>query len=158
MSATQAAERLGITAQAIGMWARRPGAPVRFEGRRTWLEWPAFARWREAELLAEATRDAQPRSLEEARIRKALAEAELAEIEVAKSRGEYVAVEDYERAVGVVLDRVTARLRSLPPRLERFGVEVESVLEREIEAVIAEMHAEDQDVVDESPDAGEVSA
>ncbi len=56
--ASAAAERLGLTAQAIGQWTIKPGAPVRREGSRVWVRFPDFARWREQELARQAAEEA----------------------------------------------------------------------------------------------------
>ena len=47
----EAAKRLCVTQQALGMWTNRPGAPVRRDGTRVWVRWPEFMRWREQELV-----------------------------------------------------------------------------------------------------------
>lgn len=99
-----------------------------------------------------------PVTLDEARTRKALAEAELAELEVAKARGAFVSVADYESALARVLDRLMARLRSLPVRLSHLGDETEAAAEIEVERVITELHQFDEDVLDEPADDMEAAA
>jgi phage terminase Nu1 subunit (DNA packaging protein) len=131
------------------MWTNRVGAPVRKEGNRVWVRWPDFMRWREQELVRVAVQEANPGDLDTARTRKANAEAELAEIEVAKARGEVVSVADYEGALGRVLDRLTARLRAMPVRLAHLGPEAEAAAEAEAERIVVELAAFDEDVVDE---------
>lgn len=155
LSVTEVADRLGISYQAVGVWAAKPGAPVRSVKSRVWCKWPAFARWREQQLVDTARREATPTvSLDEARTRKALAEAELAEIELARARGEVVALSDYEAALARILDRLAARLRALPVRLLHLGPEVEAAAEAEAEKVVEELHAWNEDVVDETPAQG----
>lgn len=88
-------------------------------------------------------------SLDEARTRKALAEAELAEMDLATKRGELVATADFEAALGTILDRLTARLRAMPVRLAHVGPEAEEAAEAEVEAVIVELSQFDEDVIDE---------
>lgn len=106
-----------------------------------------------------ARRESAPQvSLDEARTRKALAEAELAELEVAKARGEFVSVADYETALGRVLDTLTARLRAMPVRLGHFGGDVEEALEAEVESVIVELSQMDEDVIDEPADEAKEAA
>jgi phage terminase Nu1 subunit (DNA packaging protein) len=87
--------------------------------------------------------------LQKERARKTAAEAELAEIEVAKARGEVVLVADYEAALGTVLDRLTARLRGLPVQLAAAGPEAEALAETEVERIIVELSQFDDDVIDE---------
>lgn len=152
LSVSEVAEKLGISHQAVGVWAAKPGAPTRSAGTKVWLKWPGFARWREQQMVDTARREASPTvSLDEARTRKALAEAELAEIELAKARGEVVALADYEAALARILDRLAARLRALPVRLLHLGPEVEAAAEAEAEKVVEELNAWNEDVVDETP-------
>jgi len=103
-------------------------------------------RKREAE---KAVVEANPGDLDTARTRKANAEAELAEIDVAKARGEVVSVADYEAALGRVLDRLTARLRAMPVRLAHLGTEAELAAETEAERIVVELSTFDEDVIDE---------
>lgn len=138
-----------MTQQSLGMWANRAGSPVRKDGTRVWVQWPAFMRWREQELVRVAIADANPGDLDTARTRKANAEAELAEIDVAKARGEVVSVADYEAALARVLDRMTARLRAMPVRLAHLGTEAELAAETEAERIVVELAAFDEDVIDE---------
>ncbi len=154
ITTTEAARRLGLTQQAIGQWATKPGAPIRADGRKAWVRWPDFARWREQYLVDAAAAKAAPTaSLDDARTRKALAEAELAELEVAKARGEWVSVKDSGDALGRALDIVAARLRSLGPSFSRFGPEVEAAAEAEAERIVTELHGWDGDVLDEPEQA-----
>lgn len=90
-------------------------------------------------------------SLDEARTRKALVEAELAEMDLAKQRGELVTTADYETALARVLDRLTARLRAMPVRLANIGPEAEAAAELEVEAVIVELSQFDEDVIEDAP-------
>ena len=150
VSAAEMAKRLEMTPQSLGMWCKRPGAPVRVDGTRVWVQAAAFIRWRERELVAQAMKDLMPTvSLDEARTRKALAEAEMVEIEVAKARGEVVSVEDTAKVIGTVLDRLTARLRALPVRLAHLGELVEQAAESEAELIIAELSEFSEDVIPE---------
>jgi len=153
----EAAKRLCVTQQALGMWTNRPGAPVRRDGTRVWVRWPEFMRWREQELVRVAVADANPGDLDTARTRKANAEAELAEIDVAKARGEVVSVADYEAALARVLDRLTARLRAMPVRLAHLGTEAELAAETEAERIVVELSTFDEDVIDE-PEPAKVAA
>lgn len=155
----QAGDRLGLTRQAIGQWAAKPGAPVISDHGTLVVEWPAFARWREQQMIETARRESAPAvSLEEARTRKALAEAELAELDVAKARGEYVAVADAGAAWGRALDLVVARLRTLGPALAEFGPQVEAAAEAEAERIVQELHDTAADVVDEPADEAKEAA
>jgi hypothetical protein len=150
VSAAEMAKRLEMTPQALGLWCKRPGAPVRVEGNRVWVQAAAFLRWRERELVAQALKDVQPAvSLDEARTRKALAEAQLVELEVAKALASVILVEDSAKVVGAILDRLVALLRSLAVRLAHLGEHVEQAAEAEVELIIAELSEFDEDVLPE---------
>lgn len=156
ITASAAAERLGLTKQAIGLWTAKPGAPVRREGTAVFVKWPDFARWREQELLREKKQEEPKGSWAqrqlEAEARSAEIRLEMQTIELAKKRAEAVSPEDYGAALGVVLDRLTARLRGLPPRLSHFGPEVEAAIEAETERIVEELAAWDEDVIEEEPE------
>lgn len=152
--ANQAADRLGLTPQAIGMWCSKPGAPVRKAGGRVYVRWPDFARWREEQLVGNAKRSEPAGNMvvrrQEAEARSAEIAAELGELKLASARGDVVAVADYEAALGTVLDRLTARLRAMPVRLSHLGADVEAAAEAEAERIVVELHAWDEDVSDET--------
>jgi hypothetical protein len=148
--ASECARRLGITPQSVGAWAVRPGAPARVQGANVYLQWPAFARWREQELVRQAKEEAAPLSLIEAQTRRAVAQAKEAELDLAEREGQLVTVEDYGTALGRILDRLMARLRAVPVRMAHHGPEVEASLEREVEAMIVELSAFDDDVLEEA--------
>jgi phage terminase Nu1 subunit (DNA packaging protein) len=105
-----------------------------------------------------AVAEANPGDLETARTRRANADAELAEIEVAKARGDVVSVADYEAALGRILDREMARLRALPVRLAHLGTAVEDAAEKEVEQIIVEMSQYDADVIDEPIEPAKAAA
>lgn len=155
---SEMARRLEMTAQSLGVWCRRKDAPVRTEGRFVYVRAAEFVRWRERELIAQALRAAMPTvSFDQARTRKALAEAERAELEVAQIRADVVSIEDYVAALDRVLVRITARLRAMPPRLAHLGDDVEAAAEVEVERIITELNRFDEDVL-EDPDEDEDTA
>jgi hypothetical protein len=116
----EAARRLGLTPQALGVWAKRPGAPVSDDGGRRLVHWPDFPRWRDAEITrqvrTEATADTRPGDLEEARARKMAAEAELAELALAKARGQMVTVGAAVLAVERRFMHLRARILAVPSK------------------------------------------
>lgn len=128
----------------------RPGAPARADGTNVHIQWPAFARWREQELVRQAKEEAAPLSLIEAQTRRAVAQAKGAELDLAEREGQLVTVADYETALGRLLDRLMARLRAVPVRMAHHGPEIEAALEREVEAMIVELSAFDEDVLEEA--------
>ena len=148
ISAAEMAKRLEMTPQSLGMWCKRPGAPVRVEGTRVWVHAASFLRWRERMLVEQALKDLAPgATLEEARTRKALGEAKLIVIEIANKLKEIITLEDSTKAIGVVLDRVTTLVRGFPARLAHLGEAVEEAAEAEVELIIAELSEFSEDVL-----------
>lgn len=146
-----------MTKQAIGLWCKKPGAPVRIDGARMYLRWPDFARWREDELKRGGGEKDDTTGT--AHQRRALADARNAEIALARNElalarelGDSVSVTDYGKAMGVVLDRLCSRVRALSSRLSRFGPEVETAAAAEGERLIAELNEWSDNVLDESDD------
>lgn len=150
VSLNQLADETGLAVRTLQyIRAQEPSVLVtRQKGKALEYKQPDCAvnlRTREAE---KARRDAAPAmSFDEARTRKALAEAEMVEIEVARARGEVVSVEDSAKVLGTVLDRLTARLRALPVRLAHLGELVEQAAEAEAELIIAELSEFSDDVL-----------
>ena len=144
VSMNEAAYRLGMTAQSVGVWATKEGAPVVLKAGRRYAVWPSFPEWYRQQLLADR---AKPADFEEAKTRKIAAEAELAEYELEQARGRFVAVEDLDGRVGPVFDMIRAKLTSLPGRAgpRVLGAKdlatVVATLEAEVSAVLAELSA-----------------
>ena len=150
ISLNQLAEETGLATRTLQyIRAQEPAVLVTRQRKAIEYRQPDCAinlRKREAE---KAVTEANPGDLDTARTRKANAEAELAEIDVAKARGEVVSVADYEAALARVLDRLTARLRAMPVRLAHLGTEAELAAETEAERIVVELSTFDEDVIDE---------
>ena len=150
ISLNQLAEETGLAVRTLQyIRAQEPAVLVTRQRKATEYRQPDCAinlRKREAE---KAVTEANPGDLDTARTRKANAEAELAEIDVAKARGEVVSVADYEAALARVLDRLTARLRAMPVRLAHLGTDAELAAETEAERIVVELSTFDEDVIDE---------
>ena len=150
ISLNQLAEETGLAVRTLQyIRAQEPAVLVTRQRKAIEYRQPDCAinlRKREAE---KAVTEANPGDLDTARTRKANAEAELAEIDVAKARGEVVSVADYEAALARVLDRLTARLRAMPVRLAHLGTDAELAAETEAERIVVELSTFDEDVIDE---------
>jgi len=146
VSATELARRLAITAQSLGMWAKRPGAPVRVDGRRVWCRDGEFQRWREQELSRQAV-DAATRGMREQldalqggdpMIRKLRADARKAEIEVELLERSAVRLEEASAVAEKLCTDLRAVLvpfpRTAAPKLlgAKTVVELEQRLHREV--------------------------
>lgn len=144
-----AAETGYVTRTLMYIRKQEPGVLIyREKGSTVEYEQPTCAVNLRKREVAQEIAKVQPADLDSARARKANAEAEIAELELAKARGQMVTVADYERALGVMCDRFVARLRALPVRLAHLGDAVEAEAEAEAEAIIAELHALDEDVLE----------
>jgi hypothetical protein len=138
ISASAAATNLGITAQALGQWAKRSGAPVRVEGRRVYVQWPAFARWREEALIAEATKALREQLADKAnnprgtaRERLDQASARTAEINLELLEGSVIRVEEAEGVVEKLCSSLRAVLIPFPRRWAPELITATTVLEME---------------------------
>lgn len=115
VSSHEAGRRLGITAQSVGVWMKKPGAPVGIKGARTVCLWPRFPRWYVEQLVASAKREsAGKRSSDDPRDRKDNADADLKELELAERKGQLVPREEAEGWFADACMRVRGRLLSLP--------------------------------------------
>jgi phage terminase Nu1 subunit (DNA packaging protein) len=158
VSLNQLADETGLAVRTLQyIRAQEPSVLVtRQKGKSLEYKQPDCAinlRTREAE---KARREATPTlTLDEARTRKALAEAEMVEIEVAKARSEVVSVEDTAKVIGTILDRLCSRLRALPVRLAHLGELVEEAAKSEAELIIAELSEFSEEVL---PDPTEEAA
>lgn len=152
----EAARRLGISPQAIGMWTNRPGVPVERVGKKVYYLWPDFPRWRDAEIARkireEARANDRPGDLVEAEKRQAIANAVLAELKVAEKEGELVSVQILDEQVGGLCDRLMAGVRNIPSNylvdLERAGVEP-AVGQKILEKIAADLTGTLRNVVDD---------
>lgn len=153
ISTVEAAHRLGLTSQAIGQWCKKPGAPIRKKGTRVYVKWPDFARWREQLLLKEAKGESPEgtfaRRMQAANARASEIRLAREEIELAKAQGSVVDVRDVEDVTAKILDRLMAMLRTFSARFSELGPHAEEVIDREVERLIEQLHAFDEDLLDE---------
>lgn len=137
--ASQAAEFMGLTAQAVGQWTAKPDAPVRRTGTRVFVRWPAFARWREQELCRQAAHEAtaQMRKQLDAKSggdpmhRRMIADARKAEIEVEQLERSMVRVEDAAAVTEKLLTDLRAALVPFPRTAAAKLIGAKSVIEME---------------------------
>lgn len=145
ISQREAGRRLGLTAQSLGQWRKRPGAPAGLKAGKPVYLWPDFPRWREAELVRQAKLEAAPVDFEEARARKMAAEASLAELELARERGQLIPIELHGSRLARILERIRSRLVALPgslaPRLVGLDAasEAQGIISGSVAAVLKEL-------------------
>jgi hypothetical protein len=131
------------------MWAKRPGAPARVDGKRVWVQWPAFARWREEELCRQRVEEATKalRAQLDARqegdplMRKLEGEARKIEIEVEMLERSRVKVEDADAVVAKMLTDLRAAMLPFPrvaaPRL--LGAKTVQELEQRLHGLVVRL-------------------
>jgi phage terminase Nu1 subunit (DNA packaging protein) len=123
----EVAERFLVEPRTIDRWVV-DGMPQRKRSGRLVYHWPDCYRWREAAIRADerATRHAggdeeKKKSLADARLRQAMAEAEEAELNLAARRGSLVPLDFMREEFGRIARALRVRLLSLPqawaPRL-----------------------------------------
>jgi hypothetical protein len=115
----EAADRLGITPQALGVWARKPGAPVVTRKGRPFCVWPDFPRWREAELEKSRTRIQPDQALAESERMEAQAKAEIARMKAEQMRGELVPLALHQRRLDAFIGGFVAVVTGRLTRFER---------------------------------------
>ena len=119
VSQTQLAGIFGVKTDTIRAWERQ-GCPVERKGGRGVAAQYRSAdviRWREEQSMLAAAGNVAKLDLNEARRRKTVAEAALAEIALLKSQGELVELSIMRRELGDALRASLARLTAVGPKL-----------------------------------------
>lgn len=164
VSRREIAERLGLSERQITNLVRDAKLadgtefPSRVKGKdRSFpsdrcFDW--YVRFKQEEALQRAAGREAPKDMAAAELRKAIADAEIAELKVAQLRGEFVSLEEYRKELRRILTRIRARFVAIPgefaPRiLEPMDmVKASAVLKDLVATVLAELqgvgrHTED---------------
>lgn len=150
LTQTELAAEWGKSRQTCAEWARRPGCPKRTRNGKTEYRWPEFLEWWATERERQAREEATPVDSEQAKARKALADAKLAEYELAQAEGRLVDVEDYRAALARDLDVVRAGMLSVPSKWapllvgKRTIAEVQAVLDGLVGQTLADWSGEER--------------
>jgi phage terminase Nu1 subunit (DNA packaging protein) len=116
-SLNETAALLGVTRQSVDRWMKAGCPYVERADPRTGKQWqlslPDVVAWREKRAVEAAVGDTSKLDLEEAKRRKTAAEAALAELELAKRRGDVVAIADVVAVIGDQFTACRARLLSV---------------------------------------------
>lgn len=145
-----AAYDVDLSVRQLQEYAKRPGCPRKSDGKGGYVyEWPAFNRFVRDEAKRDAARGDAPDDLDEARLRKLAAEAEIAEMERDNMRGLYVTVVAVEERWLSILVNVNNKLTQLEHRLADrlvpFGVsrkELRPIIREVVDEARAELRAE----------------
>lgn len=115
LSKADFAEAFGMSPKQLERFFAQ-GMPYFKRGKHVFVPMPAGQVWYHAYLIEKGRRQGTPKDIDEARQRKTSAEAELAELELARRRGETVLVEEYEARLGAAYANVRAKLLNLAAR------------------------------------------
>jgi len=112
---------LGVTRQTVDRWLKS-GCPFversdPSRGRQWKLSLPQVVEWRERRAVEAAIGDTQKLDIDEARRRKTAAEAALAELELARQRGEVVPISVVQSVVADQLSACRAKLLAIPSKM-----------------------------------------
>ena len=174
VSRRELAERLNLSERQIttlvksGRLADGTEFPSRVEGRERsfptdrCFEW--YLRYKQEEALQRAAGRQEPANMAEAELRKAIADAEIAELKLQRLRGEVVPADAYRRELRRVLTRVRARFTSIPGEyasriLEPLDMARATAVLRDLVAtVLAELQSAPSEPVDDASEAEEGAA
>lgn len=151
---------LGVDERTIQRW-HKDGLPRHGEGRG--IRYPlteciAWVRQRDREQVEAQTERGAPTDYDEAKARKMAAEAELAELELARARGTIVTVDDVERMLSAPLYRLRAKLLNLPSKWSpslvgcRTIAEAQTRLEAAVEEAMLSLSEEGEEDFGEAGD------
>jgi terminase small subunit / prophage DNA-packing protein len=146
LTAGKTAKRLSISTRQLQNYVDQ-GLPKVGHGKRSYFEWEAVYKWmmeREAEKSRPKSVKEDAKNLAEAQLRKINAEAALAELKLARERGEVVNVQDVEKAVSGQIANARARLLAMPSKLAGLLVgltkpKIKTQLESEVNQALAEL-------------------
>lgn len=150
LSKADLARAWGVSLPTVGAWVKR-GCPYISKGGpgKPWIfNTSEVAAWREEQAAQAALGETQSLDIEEARRRKLAAEAALAELDVAKRRGEVIEIEEVARVIGDDYANVRAKLLSIPTKLapQLLGVEetaeIKGLIERALTEALEELTAD----------------
>jgi phage terminase Nu1 subunit (DNA packaging protein) len=91
--------------------------------------WPELHRWILEHARQEGRESVRPADYEDARARKAIAEAELAEYDLARKRGELLTVADGEKTIAEAFQRIRGQLLAVPSRFAADLVGIQTLPE-----------------------------
>lgn len=157
MSQKVLAAALGLTPRQIHNLVAL-GLPREVNGGRAEYPWPAALRWYVTYREEAAAKRAAPDNADDAKVRKLIAEARLAEITVAEKESTLVPAATLDAVVGELAERLRAVLINIPSQygldLERAGVPpaaAQEVLEDIAESLTRALRATPDEILEDDP-------
>jgi len=143
MTREEARETLAVSKRTFERLVSK-GLPRKGEGRRERFPWPEIQRWAVDQARQEGRESVRPQDYEDAKARKMMAEAEIAEYDLALRRHEIMPVADGEKAIGEAFDRVRGQLLSLPKRVahELVGIQTNAEASARLTQAVSELMAD----------------
>ncbi len=151
LSGQDVAELLGVTVQTVRNWMNSKGLPFKDGQRGRLMQWPEVLEWyvemrksedgKKGKIATPPPTDptAPPESMDSALRRRAVAEANLKELDLAERVGEVVSIEDVERNIAAVALNIQNKILAIPTRLTPRLVGIDD--RNQIRALLdAEMH------------------
>jgi hypothetical protein len=116
------------------------GMPHEKRAKKSYIPMPAGRVWYTEYLVQKGRKQVTPTSLDEARQRKEAAQAEMAELDLAKARDELMTASEFARVLGDAFARARARLQNLAPRIAGTVLGAETITEAQarIEPLVRE--------------------
>ncbi|MDI3237525.1 terminase small subunit [Acinetobacter ursingii] len=155
---TGLSEVFGVALTTVDSWVRQD-CPVVVRGRGKGQEWQfntaQIAKWLQDKAADDATGEI-PDDINLLRIRKAKAETELAELELAEKKGQVALIAEFERAQAVVFGIIRSNMMNIPQRavLQLLGETDARIFKEKLKAEIvlaletaAEAELEDEEDV-----------
>jgi phage terminase Nu1 subunit (DNA packaging protein) len=139
-SQSQVSELLGVTTRQVHNLTEK-GMPRRVENGRPKYPWPDALKWYIAFKVSVEAAKANPVDFEAARARKMAADAELAEMEVARTRGEQVPIDAFRIALDEMSGHIRAQLLAASGRYSArlVGATTLPAAQRALDAVMRDV-------------------
>lgn len=122
----EAGRRLGMTPNAIGLYAAREGAPVAMHGPRRTCLWPQFPVWWRRQIIESKEK---PLNIAESEARIAAADAELKELKLQRERGEVLPMSLFHETIATIAATIRAQLLAVPGRYAPRTASMASLVE-----------------------------
>ena len=131
---SEARAALGGISEAAFTRLLQAGLPRKGDGKSARYDAQRIVRWHADWKFEQGRQSVQPKDYEDAKARKMIAEAELAELDVAIRRGELMTVEEGRKVIAQFQDRTVSALKAFPTRHAHTLVGIQTLPEAEARA------------------------